>query len=625
MPAPNLVQIQRDLQMLPPGPQTMMYLKRAKDGMVASVPPYLAAAELAGREKMAQRQALSDGAAQGEQPTVSQQLSQKADLLALQAMKKQAMDRQGLDQARGAVMPAPEGSPEPEEQPRREGGLDRLPVEFGFEGGGIVAFEAGGDADKKKKKRPSMYGAAFTREDPLIAQLYPQVTQDVDMAALPQGAAGDVAGGDFSSAQAQIAAQRAGSALATPGAAALDVAMLPYSALKSLTTHGGASITPYMDEVRKREALAAAAEKQAAQPGAAISPEVLAAYGPNAPRMPQVQTPAPGAQQRPPAPPAPPQQRPPAPAPTAPQAAAPAQPGAQQPTTADLRTALMSGVGLAGAPAGAAAAPQAAAPQSGLAQAGTDVKALAAAMGLGTPAGAEERELIAQMRARHAQQEKDRARMGLKAVLGGFSRGYGGAAASEQEFAQRAYAEDMQHQQQMYNLINAINTGNRKEAEGIFNKAMSIGEAREKDVAAMERTREQEAGAMSRSKLQALSQMYSAELQAGSSKYNTDGHVRVALMQADRAAKSNDLQERKLAVDGLQSAERGIQSELTKLQGLMDPQSRKRRGELEKDLTELRTRISALSGADQRAPAPAAGTTPTTATQGRVLNWADIK
>jgi hypothetical protein len=208
--------------------------------------------------------------------------------------------------------------------------------------------------------------------------------------------------------------------------------------------------------------------------------------------------------------------------------------------------------------------------------------------------------------------------MGLKAVLGGFSRGYGGAAASEQEFAQRAYAEDMQHQKQMYDLVNAINSGNRKEAEGIFNKAMSIGESREKEAGAMKRAEMEQTGAMSRSRLQALSQMYTAELQAGSSKYNTDAHVRVAMAQAERAGRSNDLQERKLAVDGLQSAERGVQSELNKLQGKLDPESRRDRAKLEDNLKALRTRISALSGADKLAPVAAPpGTDPTAPTQGR--------
>jgi small-conductance mechanosensitive channel len=215
--------------------------------------------------------------------------------------------------------------------------------------------------------------------------------------------------------------------------------------------------------------------------------------------------------------------------------------------------------------------------------------------------------MIAQMRARQAQREKERQQMGLDAVLRGFSRGRGGASAAYEEAANRAYAEDTQHQQQMYNLINAINTGNRKEAEKAFDKAIGLGESREKEV-----------GAMSRSQLQALSQMYSSELQAGSSKYNTDAHVRVALAQAERAGRSNDLQERKLAVDGLQSAERGVQSELNKLQGKLDPESRRDRAKLEDNLKALRTRISALSGADKLAPVAAPpGTDPTAPTQGR--------
>jgi hypothetical protein len=93
--------------------------------------------------------------------------------------------------------------------------------------------------------------------------------------------------------------------------------------------------------------------------------------------------------------------------------------------------------------------------------------------------------------------------------------------------------------------------------------------------------------------------------------------VRVALAQADRAAKSNDLQERRLSMDGLQSAERGVQSELNKLHGLMDVESRRSRKKLEDDLKDLRTRISALSGADKLAPAAATATAPTASTQGR--------
>lgn len=262
----------------------------------------------------------------------------------------------------------------------------------------------------------------------------------------------------------------------------------------------------------------------------------------------------------------------------------------------------MGQLGLGGAQPGAA--PQGAAPQGGLAQAGADVKALAASMGLGTPAGAEERELIAQMRARHAQQEKERARMGLKAVLGGFSRGYGGAAASEAEFNQRAYAEDMQHQQQMYNLINAINSGNRKEAEGIFNKAMSIGESREK-----------EAGATDRTRLQSLTHMYGAELQAGSSKYNADMHYKAAMAQAKLANDRGDRADKAQAIQALRSVETGVIQEINKLQGSFKKEDRAEVDRLRGYLNNVRDQLTKLSGVEGMPSA--AGTAPTAATQGR--------
>jgi hypothetical protein len=536
MPSPNLVQIQRDLQMLPPGPQTMMYLKRAKDGMVASVPPYLAAAELAGREKMAQRQAMSDGAVPGEQPTVSQQLSQKADLLALQAMKKQAMEQQSANQAREAVMPAPEGTPEPEEQPRREGGIDQLPVDFGLAGGGIVAFQEGG------VPMTTGYAPEYQEARALGIDLSPYDSPEERKAKLERLA------------RMREFRKQAGTAQ-IPGQAA-DV-----------------------------QALAAQMNKPPAPPAPPVKTSTMTPQQIEAQvKKPQVAPPAPPAE---------------------PPAAAPAAPT----PTEQLRAALMGRLGMGGPQGEAVAAIPGAEPTGtgGLTQAGQDVKALAAMMGLGTPAGAEEREMIAQMRARQAQREKERQQMGLDAVLRGFSRGRGGASAAYEEAANRAYAEDTQHQQQMYNLINAINTGNRKEAEKAFDKAIGLGESREKEV-----------GAMSRSQLQALSQMYSSELQAGSSKYNTDAHVRVALAQAERAGRSNDLQERKLAVDGLQTAERGVQSELNKLQGKLDPESRRDRAKLEDNLKALRTRISALSGADKLAPVAAPpGTDPTAPTQGR--------
>jgi len=380
----------------------------------------------------------------------------------------------------------------------------------------------------------------------------------------------------------------------------LDVATLPYNVLKSMVTHGGASATPFMDELRRREAKAAQAEGQAQGQGAGAGRGSYEGYDPAAAAaalqaIPQRPSAAPAGAQRPPVP-AGAQQRPPAEAAQAPASQAPG-----QPTTADLRAAIMGQLGMGGAPAGGAQAPAATAPQPGLAQAGADVKALAASMGLGTPAGAEERQLIEQMRARHAQQEQERARMGLKAVLGGFSRGYGGAAASEAEFKQRAYAEDMQHQKQMYDLINAINSGNRKEAEGIFNKAMGLGESREK-----------EAGATDRARLQSLTQTYAAELQAGSSKYNADLHYKAALAQAKLAADRGDRADKAQAVQALRSVETGVIQEIGKLQGSFKKEDRAEVDRLRGYLNNIRDQLTKLSGVEGMPSATGtSGTAPT--------------
>jgi hypothetical protein len=111
------------------------------------IPPWVAAGVM--QEKMATQQKLANmqGAAQGEQPSVKEQIEQKAGLMALQQQMKQ--------QSAGGMppmgsMPVPEDAPQPEAQPEAfmaaSGGLARLPVQFGFNGGGIVAFAEGGKA-----------------------------------------------------------------------------------------------------------------------------------------------------------------------------------------------------------------------------------------------------------------------------------------------------------------------------------------------------------------------------------------------------------------------------------------------------------------------------------------------
>jgi hypothetical protein len=139
----NLVQINERLKDLP-----MQVLQQYANGMSPEVPPYLALGELQRRETAQKQMATAQGAAQGPQPSVKEQVEQKAGLMALQQMQQQQAAQQ-MQQPRGP-MPAPAGVPQPEMQPQAmmaRGGLAGIPVRrdmFEYAGGGIIAFQAGG-------------------------------------------------------------------------------------------------------------------------------------------------------------------------------------------------------------------------------------------------------------------------------------------------------------------------------------------------------------------------------------------------------------------------------------------------------------------------------------------------
>ena len=139
----NLVQINERLKDLP-----MQVVQQYANGMNPEVPPYLALGELQRRELSQKQMATAQGAMQGSQPSVKEQVEQKAGLMALQQMQQQQMAQQ-MAQPRGP-MPAPANVQQPEDQPEAmaSGGLASVPVEFDFAGGGIVAFDDGGKADK---------------------------------------------------------------------------------------------------------------------------------------------------------------------------------------------------------------------------------------------------------------------------------------------------------------------------------------------------------------------------------------------------------------------------------------------------------------------------------------------
>ena len=140
----NLVQINERLKDLP-----MQVVQQYANGMNPEVPPYLALGELQRRE-LSQKQMANRGGVQGPQPSVKEQVEQKAGLMALQQMQQEQMAQQ-MAQPQGA-MPAPAGVPQPQAQPQPEvmmarGGLASIPVRsdmFEYAGGGIVAFAEGG-------------------------------------------------------------------------------------------------------------------------------------------------------------------------------------------------------------------------------------------------------------------------------------------------------------------------------------------------------------------------------------------------------------------------------------------------------------------------------------------------
>lgn len=143
----NLVQINERLKDMP-----VQALQQYANGSNPMVPPYLALGEIQRREKLKQQMANERGAAQGQQPSVKEQIEQKAGLLNLQQAQIQQQQQQMMQPRPG---PVPEGTPRPQEQPQEMemayGGLAAMPVRndmYRFAGGGIIAFDGGGSAPR---------------------------------------------------------------------------------------------------------------------------------------------------------------------------------------------------------------------------------------------------------------------------------------------------------------------------------------------------------------------------------------------------------------------------------------------------------------------------------------------
>ena len=167
----NLVQINEHLKDVP-----VQKLLDYQNGMNPEVPAYMATGELKRREIMDQREKASQQAAQGKQPTVKEQVEQKAGLMALQAKQQEMAQQQQAQQPQQQPMPVPPGIPQPpmqeEEQPEfaaASGGIARLPVRddmFKFGSGGIIAFAEGAEVPvvqetEEEKRRKAQFDDSY--------------------------------------------------------------------------------------------------------------------------------------------------------------------------------------------------------------------------------------------------------------------------------------------------------------------------------------------------------------------------------------------------------------------------------------------------------------------------------
>jgi len=143
----NLVKAQALANDLPP-----QELKKYADGFDPRViPPWIATGTLQAKMDLQKRMQNMTGAAQGEQPSIKEQIEQKAGLMAANNMQQQQQQQQQQMAMASRPGPAPEGVPQPEDQPEApfmaaRGGLASVPVRFAFKPGGLVAFSNGGES-----------------------------------------------------------------------------------------------------------------------------------------------------------------------------------------------------------------------------------------------------------------------------------------------------------------------------------------------------------------------------------------------------------------------------------------------------------------------------------------------
>lgn len=139
------------------------------------IPPWIATGTLQAKMDLNKRMQNMTGGSQGEQPSIKEQIEQKAGLLAANAAQQQQAQQQMAAAPRPGPIPA--SIPQPQAQPQppmmmARGGLASVPVQFAFKPGGIVGYSKGGEVDaaREEAKRAinnlRSYGSLKMRSDP---------------------------------------------------------------------------------------------------------------------------------------------------------------------------------------------------------------------------------------------------------------------------------------------------------------------------------------------------------------------------------------------------------------------------------------------------------------------------
>jgi hypothetical protein len=153
----NLVKVSEDLKSVP-----VQALQAYMNGMNPEVPPYLAQAEMMRRQRSMEKQKMAEGA-QGDMPSVKEQVEEAAGLMSLQQQREQQAMQQMGQQAQQQPMPVGEGVPQPSAQPSGVAGLDMPSEMFEMAGGGIVPFQAGGSMYQQAYRQGEQKGSIYDK------------------------------------------------------------------------------------------------------------------------------------------------------------------------------------------------------------------------------------------------------------------------------------------------------------------------------------------------------------------------------------------------------------------------------------------------------------------------------